>query len=58
MRRSGERVRFPTSGLPVAKARGRESVDGHIDEPFDARVFHDVLLTRFGFENDVERKRL
>ena len=51
-------MRLSASGLSVAETRGRESVDGHVDEPLDARVLDDVGLTRLGLKDNVERERL
>jgi hypothetical protein len=51
-------VGFSASGLSVTKACGREAVDGHVDQPLDARVIKYVGLTRFRLEDDVERERL
>jgi len=51
-------VRFSASGLSVTKAGGGEAVDGHVDQPLDARVIKNVGLTRFRLEDDVERERL
>lgn len=51
-------MRLAAARLPVAECRGREAVDGHVDEAPDARVLEDVLLRRLGLKNDVERERL
>ena len=45
---------FSTSGLAVAETGGGEAVDAHVDEPLDARVLEDVLLTGLGLKDDVE----
>ena len=58
VRRTGERVRLAAAGLAVAEARGREAVDGHVDEAPDPGVLQDVLLARLGLEHHVERERL
>ena len=58
MRRPRERVRLPAPGLTVAERRGGEAVDGHLDEPLDARVLQDVALARLGLEDHVEGERL
>jgi hypothetical protein len=58
VRRPRECVRLAAARLPVAECRGREAVDGHVDEAPDARVLEDVLLRRLGLKNDVERERL
>lgn len=57
MRRSRERVRLAAAGLTVAEARGRKSVDGHVDEAPDPGVLQDVLLTRLGLEHHIKRER-
>ena len=51
-------MRFSASCLPVTEAGGRESVDGHVDQPLDARMVKHVGLARFRLEDDVERERL
>ena len=58
VRGTGERVRLAAAGLAVAEARGREAVDGHVDEAPDPGVLQDVLLARLGLEHHVERERL
>ena len=58
MRRPRERVSLPAPGLTVAERRGGEAVDGHLDEPLDARVLQDVTLARLGLEDHVEGERL
>ena len=57
MRWSRECVRLAAASLTVAEARGRKSVDGHVDEAPDPRVLQDVLLTRLGLEHHIERER-
>ena len=57
VRRSRERVCLAAAGLTVAEARGRKSVDGHVDEAPDPGVLQDVLLTRLGLEHHIKRER-
>ena len=52
--RSRERVRLAAARLAVTEARGREPVDGHVDEPPNSGVLEDVLLTRLGFKHHIE----
>lgn len=57
-RRSGQGVRFATSGLSVAKRRAAEAFDRHFDEIFNAGVLQNVLLRGIRFENDIVGKYL
>lgn len=52
-RRTGKRMRFPASRLPVTKAGTSESFDCHFDEAFHTGKLQNVFLSSGGFENHV-----
>ena len=56
--RSRERVCLSASGLTITKARGGESVNGHVDQTLDSGMIYNVSLTSFRFEYHVEGERL
>ena len=56
--RSGEGVGFSTSGLSIAEAGGRETVQSHVDQPLDPGVLKNVVLFRLRLKNNIEGERL